>query len=843
MTLTRIESELYNAAVEGDFNKFMNMQNMDLLQLLTPNKNTILHIHLTSTSSKTARPIIDIPRPFIFQLLTKLINLITAKTEMTSTPAVSERFVEQILDKCGSLALFQNSKGETPLHVAARYGHAAIAKLLLLRAKRVNAGAERELSRARTRENDETAILLAVRYNHIKAVEILLVADPEALNIANKAKETPLFLASERKYSEIVSKMLEYVDSPAYEGPKNRTALHAAVINEDLEMTKDHLKNEYLRAAVKHADEKHWVPLHYAAAIGSVYLTKLLLEQDENTAYMQDKEGKTPLHIAAYFGRSYIMEMIIRHYPDCSEVVDNKGWNALHYAVSGEQNSAITRIMRNLSLSNLFHEKDVDGNTPLHHLASLRVANKNLIFHGRVDKLALNNKDQTTLDIAYDTAQDADKPLRRQSLIWGLEKAGAKLSQRLDKRLEYGDTRLEFTKEAKESHLIVATLIATVTFAAAFTLPGGTQQDGSPTLGHKPSFKAFIISDTIALLLASSAVLLNLFSPMSKAKWLDYCLSEIAFSSTLVAIIAMIVAFATGTYTVFGSSAIGIVVVITVTWPFFLVIRQVLRMNFRGNSIIPFMGNLMNTVLFSFIRDRSFRPRRMDCNHYKAAIQGNFDAFNDVPNIENLLTPNNNTILHLHLTSTVTKQTQAVSQPLFSLLNKRSEKPISVDFVKKVLQRCGSRILIANTKGETLLHLAARYGHSGIAKLLIKESAKSVQDDIEAGRRQKTEIIPETELIRAKSKNGDTALHEAVRHNHIEIVDILLNHDASIINVANNDKETPLYMASEREYKKIVEKILAKEKSPAYEGPNDRTALHAAVINGDKGTASSSSPP
>ncbi|MED6109160.1 hypothetical protein PIB30_031048 [Stylosanthes scabra] len=572
MALTRIDSDLYNAAVEGDFNKFMNLQNIDLL--LTPNKNTILHLHLTSTTSKMARRIIDIPRPFLFQLLRKLINLVT-KAETTSAPALSERFVEQILDKCRSLALFQNSKGEMPLHVAAMYGHSTIVKLLLERAKRVNAGAEIELSRATTRENDETAVHLAVRHNHIEAVEILLATDPEAFNIANKAKETPLFLASERKYSEIVSKILEYVESPAYEGPKNRTALHAAVINEDLEMTKDLLKNEYLRAAVKHADERQWVPLHYAAAGGNVNLTKLLLEQDENTAYMQDKE-------------------------DCSEVVDNKGWNALHYAVYGERNKAITRIMRNLSLSNLFNEKDADGNTPLHHLANVRIENKSLIFHARVDKLALNNKDQTALDIVCDTAKDAE--VNRKMFVWRLKKAGAQLSQRLDIRVKNRGPKLKFSREAKDSHLIMATLIATVTFAAAFTLPGGTQEDGSPVLGHKLSFKAFIVSDTIALLLASSAVLLHLFMSLTTSKWLDYYVSEVAFSSILVAIVAMIVAFATGTYTVFGSSPIGIAVVITITWPFFLVIRQVLRLNIRGNSIFAFFVNSMNMAFFPFVR-------------------------------------------------------------------------------------------------------------------------------------------------------------------------------------------------------------------------------------------------
>jgi len=67
-----------------------------------------------------------------------------------------------------------------------------------------------------------------------------------------------------------------------------------------------------------------------------------------------------------------------------------------------------------------------------------------------------------------------------QGLIGQLTSAGAKRSQRLDKN---SITELEnilglvFTKEAKESHLLVATLIATVSFAAGITLSGSNFQD------------------------------------------------------------------------------------------------------------------------------------------------------------------------------------------------------------------------------------------------------------------------------------------------------------------------------------------------------------------------------
>lgn len=126
-------------------------------------------------------------------------------------------------------------------------------------------------------------------------------------------------------------------------------------------------------------------------------------------------------------------------------------------------------------------------------------------------------------------------------------------NRRLKKREEMIIGKLE---KAKDSHLVVAALVATVTFAAAFTLPGGYISDkddaanGTPILSRSSAFKAFVISDTIAMALSISSVFIYFISVMLGYGPKYYWLIRTAFRFIFLAMGAMVVAFVTGTYAV-----------------------------------------------------------------------------------------------------------------------------------------------------------------------------------------------------------------------------------------------------------------------------------------------------
>ncbi|KAL7220267.1 hypothetical protein ACSBR2_013185 [Camellia fascicularis] len=121
----------------------------------------------------------------------------------------------------------------------------------------------------------------------------------------------------------------------------------------------------------------------------------------------------------------------------------------------------------------------------------------------------------------------------------------------------------ENISKLKETILIVATLRATVTFTAGITMPGGYIVDstdpnhGMAILTRKAAFKAFVITDTIALTLSIFAVLTQLYAITDNPIVMNKLLI-LAFGFTAYALIAMLLAFITGTYAVLAPSSLSI---------------------------------------------------------------------------------------------------------------------------------------------------------------------------------------------------------------------------------------------------------------------------------------------
>ncbi|CAI0626398.1 unnamed protein product [Linum tenue] len=107
----------------------------------------------------------------------------------------------------------------------------------------------------------------------------------------------------------------------------------------------------------------------------------------------------------------------------------------------------------------------------------------------------------------------------------------------------------KWMKETATSSTVVGSLIITIMFTAACTVPGGNNQEkGTPILLHDKAFKIFIASDALSLFAASTSVLMFLGILTSRYAEADFRRSlptklVIGLSTLFVSIAAMMVTF------------------------------------------------------------------------------------------------------------------------------------------------------------------------------------------------------------------------------------------------------------------------------------------------------------
>ncbi|KAK2990403.1 hypothetical protein RJ640_001735, partial [Escallonia rubra] len=338
-----MDLSLYQAAVGGKVDIIL-QHRTNLEHQLTPNKNTVLHVAAMFGNTACAN---------------------------------------EVLRYSPSLFCRVNIQGDTPLHIAARNGFSDIVQVLVectTKLDRQRAGAGKEMLRTLNKEND-TPLHEAVRNCRFDVVKLLVEKDPDFSCPANNAEETPLYLASEKGYHDFVSLILETCTEPAYSGSM------ASLLG-------------WKPSLVKETDLHGWTPLHFAARFGYASIVSQLLEADKSLGYIADSDDKnTALHIAAGQGHINVMREFFKHCPDCSEMVNARGRNFLHIAVEHERRKATTYILKKCAIViSLINQKDIDGNTPLHLLATSDCPQLGLISHSGADRNAFNKDNLTPVD-------------------------------------------------------------------------------------------------------------------------------------------------------------------------------------------------------------------------------------------------------------------------------------------------------------------------------------------------------------------------------------------------------------------------------------------------------------
>ncbi|KAH0890897.1 hypothetical protein HID58_053326, partial [Brassica napus] len=174
----------------------------------------------------------------------------------------------------------------------------------------------------------------------------------------------------------------------------------------------------------------------------------------------------------------------------------------------------------------------------------------------------------------------------------------------------------------------------------------------------------------------------------------------------------------------------------------------------------------------------------------KAAAKGD-TSFLDLSKLHhsdfNKVTPHNNNLLHI-----ATKHQRR-------------------GFAAAILDLCPSLLLRENNNGDTPLHVAASVGSFQILQLLVNEVALDIEN---LG-------VTTKQLLRITNKQKDTALHVALKNGHGDVAKLIVGLDAGLLEMANNNNESPLYLAVERGLFDVAGHILERFPLVSGKGPKD----------------------
>ncbi|CAN6563869.1 unnamed protein product [Malus baccata var. baccata] len=321
--------------------------------------------------------------------------------------------------------------------------------------------------------------------------------------------------------------------------------------------------------------------LHTAATQGHIDIVNLLLETDSNLAKIARNNGKTVLHSAARMGHLEVVKSLLRKDPSAAFRTDLKGQTALHMAVKGHNEEIVLELLK--PDPSVLTVEDNKGNNALHtatrkgHIQNVRLL---LSINKEGSNINASNKaGESPLDIAEKygspelvavlkeagatNSKDQGKPANPakqlkqtvsdikhgvQSQLQQTRQTGARV-QNIAKKLK--KLHISGLNNAINSATVVAVLIATVAFAAIFTIPGQYVEDETPglTLGqahiaNNAAFIIFFVFDSLALFISLAVVVVQtsvvvieqkakrqLVFVINKLMWLACLFISIAFIS------------------------------------------------------------------------------------------------------------------------------------------------------------------------------------------------------------------------------------------------------------------------------------------------------------------------
>ncbi|XP_027360996.1 uncharacterized protein LOC113869063 [Abrus precatorius] len=236
------------------------------------------------------------------------------------------------------------------------------------------------------------------------------------------------------------------------------------------------------------------------------------IQEEEDKQKKQEAARKTiiytPLLMAACNGITEIVEVIIHFHPHAIEHVSEDEQNILYMAVKHRQ-IKIYQILKKLKMvRSLAGKIDKESNTVLHYTAEFQGGSQPGYALQLQEELHWFDRIEKRLPYHYTIHKNNNNQTAKQLFM--------------EKHEQLLKDAREWIKETAQSCSAVAVLVATVVFAAAYTVPGGTDNDGLPRFLHHPIFLVFTVMDVVALASSLASVVMFLSILTSPCEMWDF---------------------------------------------------------------------------------------------------------------------------------------------------------------------------------------------------------------------------------------------------------------------------------------------------------------------------------